>query len=172
MKRSELKTEEYNPYYYQYIQLVPDEWDIVKGLEKSMTQVLDFFNTLTEEQGNFKYAEGKWSIKEVLQHIIDNERVFSYRALRFSRKDKEALPGYDQDNYVPMSKTDRLILADVILDYKNVRMASISLFKSMDEDMLQHIGNANGSPMSARVAAYILIGHEIHHVKVIQERYL
>ncbi|MDH7445771.1 DinB family protein [Aquimarina sp. 2201CG14-23] len=169
--QSYLTPEEYNPYYGTFIDKA-EAPNIIDGLQQSKQGFLDFVNTIPDEKLTYAYAEGKWTIAEVLQHIIDTERVFAYRALRFARNDKSPLMGFDQDEYVPNSNANNYTKKELLDDFKAVRNSSITLFKSFTDDMLIKIGEASGSPMSVRASGYILSGHQRHHVEVIEERYL
>jgi uncharacterized damage-inducible protein DinB len=171
MKRSDIQSKEFHPYYKTYINLMPDV-EMVQALEEGLDDVIQFLESIPSEKLEYRYQENKWTIKEIILHIIDTERIFSYRALRIAREDMTPLAGYEQNDYVPPSKANRLSLDALISDYKAVRAATISLYKNLDAEMLENIGDANGNAMSARVAFCILAGHEIHHCNVIRERYL
>ena len=120
----------------------------------------------------YKYAAGKWSIKEVFQHIIDTERVFLYRCFRIARHDKTPLTGFEQDDYIVPSKANSKSIESLLEEYQTVRQNSIVLLKSLSETDLKHLGNASDHMLSARAAAFMTLGHEIHHIEVIKERYL
>jgi uncharacterized damage-inducible protein DinB len=120
----------------------------------------------------YRYAEGKWSIKQVWQHVMDVERIFQYRALRYARQDKTILSGFNQNEYNEVSHADGREWADMLREYRAVRTASIELFRSFTEDMFSHIGQAGKSPMTVRSVGYLVIGHEVHHLNIIGERYL
>ncbi|GAA4883381.1 DinB family protein [Flaviramulus aquimarinus] len=167
-----LKSTEYNSFYNTYISKVPKHIDLIYGFKTGENHILDFFNTIPEEKLNYRYAENKWSVKEVFQHIIDTERVFIYRCFTIARHDKTALAGFEQDDYIVPSKADKKTIEDLFEEYKAVRLNSIVLLKSLNDDDLSFIGNANGSDMSARAAAFVILGHEIHHMDVIKKRYL
>lgn len=169
--QSLLTSEEYNPYYGVFIDQAESP-NIIEGLQLGKQGFIEFVQSIPEEKLSYSYAEGKWTVAEVLQHLIDAERVFSYRALRFARKDKTALMGFDHDMYVPNSNANTYRKDEIIEDYQAVRNSSISLFKSFTDDMLLQIGEASGSPMSTRATGYILSGHQKHHLNVIKERYL
>ena len=166
-----LTPQEYNSYYGVYIDKATNR-DIIKGLEKDSLQFIEFVEAIPEEKFSYAYENGKWTIAEVLQHIIDTERIFSYRALRFARKDSSPLVGFDQDVYVPNSYANNISKSHFIEDFRAVRNSSISLFKGFTSDMLTWVGQASGSPMSARAIGYILSGHQKHHLDVIKQRYL
>lgn len=168
---AQVKEEEFNPYYRTYISKA-EYPDIVEGLQKSKKEFIDFMNSLQREKLTYAYAEGKWTIAEVLQHLIDTERIFAYRALRFARNDKTPLMGFDQDAYVPNSNANDYSNTELIEDFEAVRNSSITLFKGFDDEMLLKVGEASGSPMSVRAVGYILAGHQKHHLEVIKERYL
>ncbi|MDQ3907550.1 MAG: DinB family protein [Acidobacteriota bacterium] len=162
---------EYAPYYERYVALVP-EGDIVETLERQSADTLSLLRSLTEEQGASRYAEGKWSVKEVVGHIIDTERVFTYRALCVARGDQTPLPGYDQDDYARASNADSHTLASIAEHFRSVRAATLSLFRSFDAEAWRRRGTANNSVVTPRAIAHIVAGHELHHVGILRERYL
>ena len=161
----------YGDYYRNYISLV-EENDLLSALSNSVNRSLSFWSNLTEEQGNYRYAEGKWSIKELLQHIIDTERIFSYRALAFARGEKTALPGYNENQYADNCLADSRSLQEMIDEFVLVRKSTITLFKSFDESVLDNLGKASDSNLSVRAVGFIIIGHEIHHMNVVKELYI
>ncbi|KAA1245050.1 DinB family protein [Aquimarina sp. RZ0] len=169
--KDQLILEEYNEYYGIYIAKAANA-DVLEGLKSGKKEFVDFVNTIPEEKLTYAYREGKWTIAEVLQHLIDSERIFSYRALCFAMNDNSLLPGFDQNLYVLNSNTRQYPKARFIEDFEAVRTSSISLFRSFTDDMLQRIGTASGSPLSARAVGYILAGHQKHHIEVIKEHYL
>ncbi len=162
---------QYAPYYETYIKLVNED-DLIPALKRVAKIWNDLLAGLSEEQLNYRYAEGKWSVKEVLIHMTDAERVFAYRALRFARNDKTALSGFDENTWVPESNATDRSLDSLIKEHNNVRGASISLFESFSDEVSMRTGSANGKEISVRALGYITVGHELHHLKVIQERYL
>ncbi len=168
-----LPTNEYNPYYSGYIQQVKND-SLLAGLEESFEETLLFLKAIPDDKWDYSYSfsEGKWTVKEVVQHILDTERVFAYRALCFARKDKVKLPGFDQDDYLSASFANDRSKDDIIDEYISIRKATITLFKSFTDDMLRQIGVASDNPLSTRAAGFIIIGHEKHHCNIIQERYL
>lgn len=168
---TQLEKTEFHPYYGTYISKA-EYPDIVEGLVQSKKEFVDFVNKIPEEKLQYAYADGKWTIAEVLQHLIDTERIFAYRALRFARNDKTPLMGFEQDDYAPNSNANNFSRQELISDFEAVRSASVTLFKGFTAEMLQRIGEASGSPMSARAVGYILAGHQRHHFDVIRERYL
>lgn len=167
----QVKEEEYNPYYGTYISKAKSP-NIIEGLQESQKEFIDFVQAIPVEKLTYAYAEGKWTVAEVLQHVIDAERIFSYRALRFARNDKTPIMGFEQDDYVPNSNANNYSKDELVADFVSARNNSISLFRSFTDEMLLRIGEASGSPMSARAAGYILAGHQKHHFEVIKERYL
>lgn len=163
--------EEYNAYYERYVQLVP-EGNIYDILTQSLKDTTDFFSNVGEDRANYRYAEGKWSMKEVLGHITDNERIMCYRLLRIARGDTTPLAGYDQDVLINGASFDKCTLAELLEDYAAVRHATLTLFRGLSDEALSRRGIVNDSESSAKAWAYIIIGHEIHHMNVINERYL
>ena len=168
---TQLKEGEFNPYYGTYISKA-EHVDIVEGLQQSKKEFVDFVNSIPADKWNFAYAEGKWTIAEILQHLIDTERIFAYRALRFGRNDKTPIMGFEQDAYVPNSNANNYSKDELLEDFEAVRDASITLFKRFTDEMLLRIGEASGSTMSTRAVGYILPGHQKHHLQIINERYL
>jgi uncharacterized damage-inducible protein DinB len=149
-----------------------NEDSLIEGLKKQTQETLELLNSLSDEQLNYRYAEGKWTIREIMVHLIDSERVFSYRALRFSRKDNTELPGYDQDLFVANSCSNERSLKSLLEEYIVVRTANVALFSNLTDAMLDFRGRANGNEMSARELGFATLGHEMHHIRVIRERYL
>lgn len=164
-------TEEYGPYYETYIRLVP-EGDIGEIFAQSYESTLALLSSVTELQGQYRYEPGKWSLKEVIGHVVDGERIMSYRLLRIARGDKTPLAGFDQDEYIKNASFDSMNVSDLLEDYSNVRRATLSMLRSISDEAWHRTGSANNSVLSARALAYIIVGHEMHHVRVIQERYL
>ena len=171
MNSENLKDNEYNSYYSGYVKILGnvDLMDVLKSSEKDILHTL---SNLPEEKYLFRYEEGKWTIKELLLHIIDTERIFSYRALRFARRDTTDLPGFDVDPYVENSHANERSISDLLLEFSEVRAATISLFKSFSDETLMLSGTANGSLTTVRAIGFILSGHALHHLKIIKERYL
>ena len=159
------------PYYDRYISLVPGS-DILAALDEQRRHALLFLSGLTEAQGDLRYAPDKWSLKEVLGHLNDTERIMSYRALRIARGDKTPIEGYEQDDYVRNNPLSRRPLEDLIEDYIAVRRATISLFRNLDEPAWSCRGTANNNEVTVRALAYIIAGHELHHRKILEEKYL
>lgn len=172
MTVSELNSDELNAYYNRYIQKLSPETELLSRFKKGKTIVVDFFRNIPVEKHNFQYESNKWSIKEIFQHLIDTERVFIYRCLRIARRDTTSLTGFDQDIYIEPSGAKNKTMEALIKEYEICRDHSISLISSLTDEDLSFIGTSNGSPMSARVAAFTIIGHDIWHMNVIKEKYL
>lgn len=159
------------PYYDRYISLVQGN-DILGALDEQRRQMLLLLSGRTEADGDLRYAPEKWSVKEVLGHINDTERIMSYRALRISRGDATPIEGFEQDDYVRNAPFARRALADLIEDYIAVRRATVSLFRNLDEAAWIRRGIANKNDVTVRALAYIIAGHELHHRRIIEEKYL
>jgi uncharacterized damage-inducible protein DinB len=162
---------EYLSYYGKYVALVPDG-DLVQTLRTQLDETLALVRGLPEAQGGHRYAPGKWSIREVLGHLIDAERIFAYRALRIARGDTTPLPGFDENMYAETSDADARTLADLADELEHVRLANLALFRSLSDEALARRGTASDAPISARALAWILAGHELHHRALLRERYL
>jgi uncharacterized damage-inducible protein DinB len=171
MISNNLSENEYNAYYKAYIDNATNT-DIVKGLESNLKTVVAFYSNVDKEKHDYAYKVGKWTVKDVLLHIIDTERIFAYRALRISRKDKTPLVGFEQDDYVWNGNAKYRTLDNLLEEYITVRQATISLYKSFNCEALEEIGEASGLPISVRALGYITTGHENHHNQVIKQRYL
>ncbi len=162
--------DEFFEYYGKYIDLVQGD-DALPALREQIKDTARLLKPLDEPKALHRYAPGKWSVKEVVGHLSDSERVFAYRAMRMGRGDKTALAGFDENTYVPAGRFDLRPLADVLGEYESVRAASIALFRGMDEEALLRRGTANGKEISVRALAWILAGHELHHRRILIERY-
>jgi len=163
---------EYVSYYQSYIDLVP-KGDLLKILDKQNDLFCAYFADVPENKADFKYEKGKWSIKEVIGHIIDTEMVFLYRLMRFSRKDSTDLPGFDQDKFIKNSNYKDQSLTTLVEQFYLQRKFAIHLLTSLTPAMWKLKGSANsGATMSVRASAYIMAGHVIHHMQIIQKRYL
>lgn len=163
--------QDYAPYYETYVSKVPPG-DIMEMLSRGIEETDRLLGGLSDRQAAFRYATGKWSIAEIIGHISDTERVYAYRALRFARNDATALPGFDQDRFVAEAAFDSRPFAEVLDEFRAVRAASIALFRRMTSAALLRKGTASGFEFTVRAIPYILAGHEIHHRRVIEERYL
>jgi hypothetical protein len=162
---------EHIPYYAKYINLVPNG-NILTILEEQIQETSSFLTSITEEQGLKRYVPEKWSIKEVIGHLTDSERIFAYRALRFARGDKTPLPGFESDDYVEPGRFDKRNWTGLIKEFEAVRRATLELYEPLDEEAWKRQGVANNDAVSVRALAYIIAGHELHHVKLIKELYL
>lgn len=172
MKVSELSSSEFKPYYSTYINHLSKDLSLIDGFEAGKENVIRFFEKVPKNKLLFRYEEGKWSIKEILQHLIDTERVFMYRCFRIARNDETPLQGFDQDIYIEPSGANEKELDSLLDEYTTTRRSFLSLIKSLSAKNLAFIGTASDGPMSARAAAFIILGHERHHMKIINERYL
>lgn len=162
---------EYAPHYAAYVTKVP-EGNLFTILEAQRRGTQDLLAAIPEGRTLHRYAPGKWSIKEVVGHVADSERVFSYRALRFARGDRTPLPGFDENTYVPAGQFDARALPDLAAELDAIRHATIALFAGLDLEALARQGPANDKEVSVRALAYIIAGHERHHVGILRERYL
>jgi uncharacterized damage-inducible protein DinB len=165
------ETAEYPEYFEGYVSLVP-EGDVIETLRRQFAETLTLLSGITEERASAGYAPGKWSVKELLGHVSDAERVFAYRALCIARGDTQSLPGMDQDVYVAHANFNARTLADLTEEFKHVRASTIDLLSHLDEAAWQRRGVANEKSMSVRALAHIIAGHEAHHAGVLRERYL
>ncbi|MBT2681456.1 DinB family protein [Bacillus sp. ISL-35] len=169
LKRPDL--EEFPVYMRSYVQLIP-EGDIIQILNGQLASTHKLFSVVTEEQADYRYAEGKWTLSEVLGHLTDTERIMSYRILRIARGDKSPLMGFDENEYVQEASFYERAIAELLEDYQNVRRSTISLLKGLPQKSLLNKGNANGFEVSVETIAYMIAGHELHHLKIIQQKYL
>ncbi|WP_196885415.1 DinB family protein [Aureivirga sp. CE67] len=162
---------EYAPFYQKYFELNTEN-NILEALQNSEKELTSLLDSISEENFNFSYAENKWTIKELMQHLIDNERVFAYRAMRFSRNDQTPLNDYDEKTTIPFSNANHKSKADLMEEYTTLRKSSISLFKSFSEEMLLREGIASNNNMSVRALGFLISAHQRHHQNVLRERYL
>ncbi len=162
---------EYPEYYVPYVNLVP-EGDLLQVLKENLSKVTELFESISEEEGHFRYAPGKWSIKEVLGHMADTERIMSYRLLRIGRGDQTPLAGFNENDYIAESEFARVPIKNILEDFIATRKAAITLVQNMPEAAWDKKGIANNIQVSACALAYIIAGHEMHHRNIITERYL
>jgi hypothetical protein len=162
--------DEYAPFYAGYIARVP-EGDVLDLLARQAEDTQALLSSLAPAQASYRYEPGKWSVTEVAGHLCDAERIFSYRALRFARGDETPLPGFDEAAFVPMAGFERRGLADVLAELRCLRQSTLFLFRGLDDSAGLRRGVANGQPMSTRAAAYVIAGHERHHLEVLRTRY-
>ncbi|HEV8398679.1 MAG TPA: DinB family protein [Gemmatimonadales bacterium] len=164
------EVDEIPPHFVGYIGKVT-ETDPVAVLASQIDVTAALLRGLSEADALKRYAPGKWSVKEVVGHLVDTERIMAYRALRIARGDETPLPGFDEKQYVPPAKFDARPLADLIADFRTVRSATLGLFKSFDGDAWRRRGTASGKPISVRALGYVIPGHERHHVEILRTRY-
>ena len=162
--------DEYNPFYAGYIAKVPDG-EVLKFLETQLREVRSLLSTIPEGRGAHRYADGKWSIKEVIGHLCDAERIFSYRALRFARADTTELAGFDENAYVPAGTFDKRTMASLVDEVVQVRDATMSLVRTLDAEAGARRGVASGKSITVRALVWIIAGHMAHHAGVLRERY-
>ena len=166
------KEGEFPPYAAMYIDLLPEDGMLLKHLKANAKATKDLMQSLPQEKLLYRYAADKWTIKEVLVHIIDDERIYSYRALRFARNDSTELPGFEQDDYARYSGANARSIRDILSEYAAVRNSTIALFNGLDQEALTRTGVANKNRVSVRALAYHIAGHELHHFNIIKARYL
>ena len=164
--------DEYAPYVSQYIELLPDDGLVLDHLRTNLEATRAFLLSLPEDKLLYQYADGKWTIKEIVQHLADDERIYAYRALRFARNDRTELPGFDQDDYTRLAGATKRLLEDLLSELTTVRAATLSLYNGLDDKSLRRVGVASGNVMSVRAIAYHIAGHELRHMNIIRDRYL
>ena len=162
-------TSEYAPFYAGYVARVTD--NVLKALDSQGRSTQAMLGVLTEAQAGHRYADGKWTVRDVVGHLADSERVFAYRALRIARADATPLAGYEQDDYVASAHADRRPLADLVAELAAVRASSLALFRGIEDEAWPRVGTANGYAVSVRALAHIIVGHERHHVEILRTRY-
>jgi hypothetical protein len=162
---------EYAEYYETYVSLV-EENDIVAAMQSQLDEINELFSQISDEKGLYAYEESKWTIKELLGHLIDGERIFAYRAFRISRGDKTPLPGFDQNPYIENAGYNSIKLADLLKEFLLLRESNILFLNNLTDEMWRQTGVASDHPVSVRAIAYIMVGHIRHHVKILQKRYL
>ena len=163
---------EYSPYAAGYVALAIDTDDIVQLLTDLMESTAALFNSLLADKAMYSYAPGKWTIKQMLGHMIDTERVFGYRALCFARGEQQNLPGFEQDDYEANNNSNQRTLADLVNEFKAVRLANIYFLKSLTAGQANRLGLANKYPATAGAMAYVMAGHELYHLQLLKDRYL
>lgn len=165
-------TGEYAPYTAGYVGLVPTGTPVLTQLSDNVQQLDDLIRPLDETLRTTPHRAGEWTIHDILVHLLDSERIFAMRALRFARNDSTELPGFEQDDYVPEADANGRSITDILAEYHAVRQATITLFSSFSDAALLRSGRASGHAMSVRAAAYIIAGHELHHLESIRQNYL
>ncbi len=162
---------EYAPYFATYIGLVPSG-DILEILGRQIEASMALFSSIGEEKSGHRYQPGKWSVKQIVGHLADTERIFTYRALCFARGEKAPLAGFEQDDYVAGGDFDSRDFSSICSEYRRVRDASLAFYEGLEPEALTRGGTASGNPWTVRALAYVTAGHELHHRGVIQSRYL
>lgn len=171
MKTNQLPASEYSQFYATYIKAAGNV-DMIEELEICLHDFIRFVQNIPMDKFDYQYAEAKWTIKEIIQHIIDTERIFAYRALRISRNDKTPLPGFEQNEYVANTNANARSIQNLLSEFSAVRESNLFLFKSFSEEQLTRIGTASNAFISVRAIGFIIIGHQKHHQKIFEERYL
>ena len=162
---------EYTGYSPGYVSAVTGD-DIISILQQQLDGMVTLLRGLSAEQGNYRYEAGKWSIKELLGHVIDTERVFAYRALSFARNDRAALPGFDQDPWAKHANHANVAMRDLVDEFESVRRSTIHLFRNLDSEAWMRQGLANNKPATVRAQAYVIAGHTQHHLEILKSRYI
>ena len=165
-------SEEYPPYASIYMDLLPEDGLVLQHLSTNLEATKALVGSLPESKILYRYAEDKWTIKEMIGHLMDDERIYVYRALRFARNDTTELPGFEQNHYAKYSGANERSLADLLNELAIVRQATIAFFATLDDDALVRSGIADGNRVTVRALVYHIAGHELHHLKIIKERYL
>ncbi len=165
-------TEEYAPFYTDYIQRAQAKGDVIAALLQQIDEMNSALGHLSDQQARFRISADDWSIKEIVSHLIDAERVFSYRLLRISRKDKTPLPGFEQEDFVRESGADELALGDLLSEFEYLRRANAMAIKNISEESAAQVGTASGSAVSARALIHMSVGHVEHHMASLREKYL
>jgi DinB superfamily len=164
-------TDEHAPYFRKYIDLVL-EGDLIGLLRSQLTGTLETLRSISEADSLHRYEPGKWSIREVAGHVSDTERIFAYRALRFARNDQTPLSGFDQDPYIAAARFDSRPWSAIVAEFEAVRLSTLYLFEGFDGETWKRRGVANGQEITVRALAYVIAGHELHHMGILRERYL
>lgn len=172
MKPADLNSDEFAGFYATYINQVSNEYTLLEELEIAVHRLIKFVQDIPMDKFDYRYAEGKWTIKDIIQHLIDAERIFAYRALRFARNDATELPGFEENSYVHEAHASQRSLQQLLTELAVVRQATLSLFSSLSQEDLLRSGIASNNPMSVRALGFVIIGHQNHHQRVFQERYL
>lgn len=171
MNSNQLPVNEYAGFFATYIKAV-ENVNLIEELEISVHDFVRFVQNIPMDKFDYRYAEGKWTIKEIIQHLIDAERIFSYRALRISRNDKTPLPGFEENDYVINTDAKLRSIQDLLTEMAVVRQSTLSLFKSFSQEQLSRMGVASNNEISVRAIGFIIIGHQKHHQQIFKERYL
>ena len=165
------ETHEFDPYYNTYISLIEGD-NVLPALDAQSAEMSAIFSEIPEEKGTFAYAEGKWTVKEVLSHLIDGERIFAYRFLRISRGDETPIEGFEQDGYIENSNANNRSFASLIDEFDMQRRSNMLMLRNLSDEGSRRMGTASEKTISARAIAYIMAGHVRHHIRILNERYL
>ncbi|HEY0091970.1 MAG TPA: DinB family protein, partial [Flavobacterium sp.] len=171
MTTSQLPSYEHPAFFSPYLSAV-GEVDLLDELEISLHEFIRYVREIPMDKHDYRYAEGKWTIKDIIQHLIDAERIFSYRALRIARGDKTPLPGFEEDDYALAANGNTRTIQELLTEFSSVRNSTLQLFKSLDHFQLANMGTASDNPISTRAIGFIIIGHQKHHQRIFNERYL
>lgn len=171
MKKTDLLANEYGYFYTTYLNVLDDGDELLDSLWNGKKWFTEFVEQLSDEKLNHRYAKDKWTVAEVLLHIIDTERIFQYRAFRFSRNDMTPLPGFEQDGYILESDSSKRSKKSILEEFLVVRQATIELFNHLDEDKLRRVGTASDMPWSVAALGFVISGHQKHHAIILKERY-
>ncbi|MTH16774.1 DinB family protein [Flavobacterium sp. LC2016-01] len=171
MNSDQLLENEYSGGFANYIREAGNV-NLIEELEISLHSFIRFVQDIPMDKFDYRYAEGKWTIKDIIQHLIDCERIFVYRALRFSRNDKTPLPSFEEDDYANNTESNKRSIQDLLTEFSALRYSTLLFYKSLSEEQLKRIGTASNNPISVRALGFVVIGHQKHHQKVFEERYL
>lgn len=172
MTTADLSTSEFNYFYATYLNTLSETDDLLTALEEGKEWFKNFITKLENGQLRHSYEDGKWTVAEVLVHLIDTERIFQYRAFRFSRNDMTPLPGFEQDGYIFESRSNERTKASIVSEYIAVRESTQNLFQNLTGEQLKRTGTASGMPWSVAALGLVISGHQKHHVHILQQRYL
>lgn len=171
MRPNELLENEFSSFNATYIKALEDV-SLMEGLENGLNQLISFISSIPEDKLEYRYAENKWTIKDIVLHLIDAERIFAYRALRIGRGDKTPLAGFEENDYVPNALANKRTIDSLLEEFKFVRNSTLSLFKNFSNEQLLYLGTSSGSTISVRAIGFLISGHQNHHLRIIKERYL
>lgn len=172
MNWPEVKEGDYIPYHKAYLDRLPSQCDVPLEFENNTTHIIEFLKSIPKEKLDYRYAVGKWTIKEILGHIIDTERIMSYRALCIARGETQQLPGFEEDEYAAASNANERSIDNLINEMDLLRKSTIAMMRSFTHEMIDSRGNANKHPVTVNAVCRVMAGHELHHLAIIKERYL
>ncbi|MBK6730276.1 MAG: DinB family protein [Bacteroidetes bacterium] len=172
MNWPEVKAGDYIPYHKAYLDRLPSQCDVPLEFENNTTHIIEFLKSIPKEKLDYRYAVGKWTIKEILGHIIDTERIMSYRALCIARGETQQLPGFEEDEYAAASNANERSIDNLINEMDLLRKSTIAMMRSFTHEMIDSRGNANKHPVTVNAVCRVMAGHELHHLAIIKERYL